>query len=97
MAFKLNLITMDIRKKMVEAVDNKKVHENEKTLISMNDHKDREQKMKDEERENGKRGKKRFFTIGAVKENTKTVDIDAEIDKEALNDGRLGVFVDKKK
>ena len=94
MAFKLNLVTLDIRKRMVESVDNNKVHDNEKTNISTKDFKDKKQER--DSKESGK-GKKKFFTIDATKSNHKRVDIDAEIDKDILSEESLGIFVDRKK
>ena len=94
MAFKLNLVTRDIRKRMVEAVDNNKVHNNEKTNIATKEFKDKKQEMN--KKKYGK-DKKKFFTIDAIKNSSKRVDIDAEIDKDTLNGESLGMFVDKKK
>lgn len=94
MAFKLNLVTLDIRKRMVESVDNNKVHDNEKANIPTKDFKDKKQEMDNKE---SRKGKKKFFTIDAVKNNGKRLDIEAEIDKDILNEESLGIFVDKKK
>ncbi len=94
MAFKLNLITRDIRRRMVEAVDNNKVHDNEKANISTKKFKDKKQEMNKKEY---KKIKKKFFTIDAIKNNSKKVGINAEIDKDILSGESVGIFVDKKK
>lgn len=94
MAYKLSLVTTDIRKRMVEAVDKEKVHDNEKTYISTKEYKDRQQ---DEYNSNTSKSKKRYLTVNAVKEGNKRVKVEAEMDKSILDDSSLGIFIDKKK
>lgn len=94
MAYKLNLVTMDIRKRMVEYVKKYKIHDKEKTYLSTQDYKEEKQEMS---KEKSKRRKKRYLTIDAVKNENKRVNINAERDKDKLDEESLGIFIDKKK
>lgn len=92
MAYKLSLVTTDIRKRMAESVKEEKIHDKEKTYIST-----KEYKHKQQEKYNPHTNKKRYLTIDAVKKENKKLKVDAEIDKDVLDDESLGIIIDQKK
>lgn len=94
MAYKLNLVNLDIQQKMAEAIKGDKVHNNEKTYISTNEDNERKQLQ---EKNESKKSKKRYHTVNAVKINKAKLNIKAEIEKDVLKDNSIGLFIDMKK
>lgn len=95
MPYQLSLVNIDIREKMVKAIEKDKIHDLEGSIIDSNINKEEKRKYEEVKKEINRQ--KKYLTINGIKNLDDTIEVEAENNEENLFKKSKGVFIDKVK
>lgn len=95
MPYQLSLVNIDIREKMVKAIEKDKIHDLEGSIIDSNINKEEKRKYEKVKKEINRQ--KKYLTINGIKNLDDTIEVEAENNEENLFKKSKGVFIDKVK